>query len=331
VPPLVTAAPVTAPAATAGVLTSPNTIVLFNNVPNEVQSGARFSAGFWFPENDNWGLDASYFFLSRRDSHFAAGGSPTLSVFRPVLNATTGNEEAELVNVPGVVSGSVAVDSFTRLWGFDVNLRHKCACGPNWWVDALVGYRHFDLTEGITITENLSPVTGGNIIVSDRFHTRNVFDGPQVGLAGEFRLAPRWTVAGTGKVAVGVVHQEVDIQGNTLFNFPPAAPEVATGGVLALGSNSGRNAVDRFAVMTDVGIKIGYDVTDRLRIYAGYDALYLSSVVRPGEQIDRRIDRAQLPPPPSIGTPGTGFTPALLFRTNDLWVHGVNFGLMYHY
>src|SRR5439155_23757842 len=134
-----------APPATAGVLGSPNTIILFNNVPNEVQSGGRFSAGFWFPENDNWGLDASIFFLGERHGQFVAGGTPTLSVFRPVLNAITGNEEAEFVNVPGLVSGRVAVDFFSRLWGLDVNLRHKCACGPNWWLDTLYGYRHFDL------------------------------------------------------------------------------------------------------------------------------------------------------------------------------------------
>ena len=49
---------------------------------------------------------------------------------------------------------SASVQSFSQAWGGEVNLRYKWHCGPNYWIDILGGYRHFNLAEGITITED---------------------------------------------------------------------------------------------------------------------------------------------------------------------------------
>jgi hypothetical protein len=279
-------------------------------------------------------MDASYFFLGRQVTDNTFGAQPGLGVYRPFVNVPNNNSPAvELVNT-GPVTGTVNINTFSELWGGDINLRRKLICGPTYWLDGLVGYRHLELNEGITITENLivnNNGTPGSIIVSDSFRTYNQFDGAQVGLAGEYRLGRRWSLFGTVKVAMGNVHQTVDMQGSTAFNIPPIPASVQPGGLLVQNSNIGRYSVDRFAVMPEVGIKIGWDLTERLRLYAGYDFMYLSSVIRPGDQIDTGLDPAQLPTAVGPGRVSTIGRPAVLFRATDFWAQGLNFGMMYKY
>ena len=79
------------------------------------------------------------------------------------------------------------------------------------------------------------------------------------------------------------------------------------------------------------GLKLGIDVTDHLRIFAGYDFLYLSSVVRPGDQIDLNVSPSFRPTIFGPGAGGGPRQPAVLYRTSDYWAQGFNFGLMYRY
>lgn len=336
-PPLVTLSPNGTPRQLAGVL--PDATTLFDRVDNNPISGARFQGVYWFPRACNLGIDSSFFFLgpTSHTTTFASPGNPIYS--RPIIDANTGNEIAQLVSFPGVVSGAVSVQDRFRFWGADVNLRKRLCCGCNGWVDGLIGYRHLDLTESLSITENLAVYQNnarvGNIIVNDSFKTQNRFNGGQIGLAGEYRIGQRWFINGSVKVAFGNVHQTITIDGSTQFSgFPaPAINGVRPGGVLALPSNMGSHSVDRFAVAPEVGFKVGMDLTQHLRLYAGYDFIYLSSVVRPGDQIDRVVNRSQLPNVLNPGVPSVVGQPrpAVSFRTTDFWAQGVNFGMMYHW
>jgi hypothetical protein len=326
------------PTGAAPVLGTPGTFSAFDRINNNPWSGIRVGTGFWFPNHDCWGLDASFFVLPTRSGTFTAGSAGVPSIGRPFINATTGLPTAELVALPGVVSGLARVDNDAQIWGMDFNLRRKLCCGPNYWLDGLIGYRHFYMAESLTITENLTVPGGpgaaplGTILVQDRFATRNQFDGPQIGLAFQKRVGNRWFIGATTKVAIGVMHESVDIGGNTLFNFPGAGINSAqTGGLLALPTNIGRQSQDRFAVIPEVGVKFGFDVSPHLRLYAGYDFLYVSNVVRPAEQIDPVINRSQIPNAFGAQTLVGAPRPAPLFRTNDFFLHGVNFGLQYHY
>ena len=64
-------------------------------------------------------------------------------------------------------------------------------------------------------------------------------------------------------------------------------------------------------------------------VFAGYSFLYVNSVVRPGNQINRNIN-----PTPSVSW--TGEPPATLkgpaepsfeFNSSSFWAHGINAGL----
>jgi hypothetical protein len=344
-PPLVTTSPVGTPIATAGTpvagaLGQPTTSVLFDRFDDPWRSGFRVSGGYWFHKDGCWGIDASFWSLGSWTQSFVAGGNGNAIIARPLTDITTGTPvpSAELVAYPGVVNGAVSVTSRHELWGAEADLRRKLWCGPNGFLDALVGYRHFWLSEGLNITESLTPLAAdgvtplGTNIVSDRFSTSNNFNGLQLGLAGEWRaFQTRWTLAGSVRVGLGDMHQVVDIQGNQFFNIPPVPPSVQNGGILALPTNIGHRSADRFAVIPEVGLKLGYDLTPHLRLYVGYDFMYVSSVVRPGDQIDLAVNRTQIPtalgPSPLVGVA----RPAPQFNATDFWVQGFNVGLLWRY
>jgi hypothetical protein len=334
VPPLVT---VSALGSFNGNLVAPplgslGTAAVFSGFEDLVRSGWRVSGGMWFSPGCCWGLDASYWQLASSSRTFTLAGDGNPLIARP-FNSATGpyvGPDRELVAFPNLVTGSVSVNQTQQMWGLEANFRRNLFCGCNGSLDLVFGYRRFNLSEGLFITENLS-VLNTPEIVSDRFHASNTFDAPQIGVAGEWRLAHSWSLAASTRVAFGVNHEVVDIGGNTIFFVPQ--PVVGLGGLLALPSNIGSRSASRFAVMPEVNLKIGYDITPSLRVYAGYDFLYITSAVRPGNQIDLNINKAQLPIPvgnvainPSVQPP-----PQALFNAQSFWVQGFSVGLMYRY
>jgi hypothetical protein len=342
-PPLVTANP------NAGVPPVPGmagTEVAFGGHSDgfNLRSGGKFTVGFGLPCLGDMGFETTYFFLADRSSgaSFASNGVPGLGrPFRetgavvfiaPTVPSPT-NLQAELVALAGVVSGNVKVKTDNELWGLEANFRNLLTCGPNYRVDLLWGFRHLNLAEDLDITEDLTGLGGvlrggsTSIGVSDRFLTRNQFYGGQVGLDGEYRFG-RWFFGGTGKLAMGPMHQTVSIDGNTVFR-DGANPGTESGGLLALsGTNIGRYNRDTFAIVPEAGLRVGFYFTEHWRAYVGYDVLYASSVVRPGDQIDLNVNSSYLPRNgPRAGPPLPQFT----YRTSDFWGQGVCFGMELRY
>ena len=133
--------------------------------------------------------------------------------------------------------------------------------------------------------------------------------------------------ATTGGVAMGSTHQEVSINGST--TIAPAAP--VRGGLLALPSNIGNYSRDKFTVVPQIGLNVGRQLNNNLRAYVGYNFIYWSSVVRPGDQIDPVINTTQLPdkngPNPLVGPARPAFT----FHDTSFWAQGISFGLAYSF
>jgi hypothetical protein len=324
-----------------GILGRPGTVVLFGggDVDNEVRSGGRFQAGMWLDCEQKVGIEGGYLFLASRSVGFEAGPMALgggLAIARPVFNVVTGAEDSQLVSFPGRVTGTVAASLSSFLQGAELNGICNLCCSCRGRVDLLAGFRYMDLDEGLGITENLTvspdvPLTGGaSFAVADQFDARNRFYGGQVGVRAERRWGNLF-VNVVGKVALGNTHQTVDIAGATVITPPGGPATLANGGLLALPSNSGHFSRDRFSVLPEVGINVGYQLTQRLRAYVGYSFLYWSNVVRPGDQIDRSLNPTQLPVT-TLGTPVTGAArPALVFRDTDFWAQGFNFGLEFRY
>jgi hypothetical protein len=135
------------------------------------------------------------------------------------------------------------------------------------------------------------------------------------------------------------MHQIVDVNGSFADPVPVFFGAFAagnTGGLFAQGTNIGRQSRDVFAVIPEVQFNIGIDITRGLRVFAGYDAMFLSSVVRPGDQVDRSVNLTQAGAgapfnsynaPPVVGQA----SPAPQFNQSSFWAHGVNFGIQLTY
>jgi hypothetical protein len=356
-PPLVTTSPATLPQDQQGVL-GPNTTVLFggNTLSALSQPGGRFTLGYWLGPCPCWAVEGSGFFLAERTRVFDANSNQFPVLGRPVQIANLGNMEGrELTATPGInlgdvvaSRGSIHIDTPLNFSGAELNVRRRLCCNDCWSLDLLAGYRHLSLNEGLHIQEDsfvlipppppppiFPPVAigpGDHAVVIDRFDTHNEFNGGQIGVSGEYRWG-RLYVGGTAKVALGVVHQVIDINGSTtLISGATGAVTSVGAGILAGPSNSGHFTRDRFAVAPELTLKLGYQLSDNIRAFVAYDFLYLSRVVRPGDQVDRAVDANKvpfftnfvLPNPPSP-------RPIVPFRTSDFWAQGVSVGLEVRY
>jgi hypothetical protein len=343
VPPLVTSSPVES----LGVIGMPGTMVISPSaLDSTMHSGGRVTAGLWLDHCETWGIEASFFSLAENSANFQSGsmGMPLLA--RPFVNALTGLEDAELVANPAIpalpglipLSGMVHVSSSSQLWGAEINgicNITRWGCGR---LDFLHGLRYIRLSEDLRVDENLMvpagavippdvPVLPGTLIgVQDRFNTRTQFYGDQIGLRTELNWRC-WQLDILAKVAFGVSHQAVDISGSTQITPPGQPTSFFTGGLLAQPTNIGHYSRDKFAVVPEFGLNLGYHITDNWRVFVGYNFLYMSNVIRPGNTVDRTVNPSQIPPGTLTGPSRPQFT----FKGTDFWAQGMNAGLEFKY
>jgi hypothetical protein len=328
-----------------GFLGEPGTTALVGPGPflDRTRSGLRVRAGAWVDECGTCGIDGSFFFLGRRSDSVSVNSNQFPLITRPVFvpNPLPGTglplgENGESVAVPGILRGTLTVSGDSRLWGADVNLRKRLCGTCNTRAEVFAGYRHLNLHESLTITENITVVGAGGgiltdpvgtqVIVQDRFATRNYFHGGQFGGLYERRFG-RWDVGARGSLALGTTYQVLEISGFQVRQQPGLPAMNFTGGLLAAGPNIGRFTRDRFSVAPELTLNVGYSVTDNVRVFAGYNFLLWTNVIRPGDQIDRVVDLTFVPNAPP-GVPFSGqFRPQPLFKQTDLVVNGIQFGL----
>jgi hypothetical protein len=320
-------------------------------------SAMRVSAGTWLDDDGALGVEASGFWLPKQTKTYRANsdanGNPVIA-FRyqdPPVGGAAPVEDAFQASLPpgngagaGPFAGGVAVVSRTELWGGEANGALGLIECRGFHLQALAGFRYVDLTESLSLQLHSTAIDGGTVpfeggmfgppstITSiDSFHTRNQFYGGQLGLRTEFNFC-RIFVCGTGKIALGANHEEVNIFGtSTLSN---SSLITVSGGQFAGPSNIGRRKHDDFAVIPEVDLKVGYQITNWMRAFVGYDFLYISRVVRPGSQVDEVVDDRTNPVNPGF-VPGTNPAsvsfPRPLFQQTDFWAQGFTFGLEFRF
>ena len=333
----------------AGVLSSAMTSVLYGNegLLGPSIDGGRLRFGVWLDRCHKWGIGAELFGMSTQTDEFSASSDGLPILARPFFNTLTGLEDAELVAYPDVVSGSlsVQVESSFEGAGFQVRQLRRTEEGcRNWWFcgcpehfccrsELLYGYRFLQLKEGVTIQESLvsqDSTNPGTFDITDRFRTRNQFNGVDLGWAVKTTRG-QWTMDGSIRLAVGNTRQSVSVSGMSIISDPSSVPTQQThdAGFLALDSNSGEYSQNEFTVIPEFGINLGYQLTDHLRFTIGYTGIYWSNVVRPGQHIDRDVNPNLLPP---LSTPVAGANrPSFAFDTTDYWIQGINLGGEYRW
>jgi len=336
VPPLVTTSPAGTDRDVAGVL-GQDTTILFGDETygSDTRSGGRFTLGYWF-RPCQFGLQATYLFLGDESDGYEASseGDPILA--RPFFNIQDGEQDARLIAFEDadertIVDGSILVDLTTSFEEAEVLFRRvlyqQCAGR----LDFLLGYQFARLEDGLLIEESTVSrnqqgiVAGTEIELFDRFDASNEFHGAELGLVFEEHLC-RWSLEMLMKLGLGSTHSQVAIHGQTTTTVPTVDPVTSQGGLLARQSNIGSYERDHFAVIPELGVTLGYDVTCNLRATVGYTFIYWSKVARPGDQIDLDVI-----PPPVTGADEESERPAFSWVTTDFWAQGLNFGLDYRF
>ncbi len=338
-------------ASTVGIVGQPGTQTLFgqNSLVWNVFSGANLTIGYNFSADEAWGVEARGFILPKQTINYNFSGTGTPLVTRPIfdnfnkLEATYDVSSVDATGAP-IVSGSLNIQATAEFWGYEFNLmRHVfCTNGAN--LDLYVGFRSLALDETLqfqsaSVAQQANIVTflgnpvnvGDTVTAMDFFGTTNRFYGAQVG-CGFNKQCGRLEASLIGKVAAGVNHEGVTINGESTW-LPSGQPlQTATGGILAQGTNIGVYNRNVFCLAPELGLQLSYDITSWLRFRLGFNVIYWSSVVRPGSQIDRSIDTPQVPLDQAFGK-GTSppARPAFAFRDTDFWAEGFNLGLEFRY
>lgn len=331
-PPLVTAGNIAQPI--PGAIGEPGTTVLYggNSVNNGPLSGLRFRMGYWFDECETCGLDGSFFFLGPRSTNFLASSSAYPVLGRPFYDVNHQQQSAETVTDPRGAFGSVMVNSSSFLWGGDLNFRRNLCCGCAWRIDGLAGARYLNLSENLDVLEQVHVVPGplaGQNTGLDSFITQNQFYGGQAGFIAEYRRN-RWVVDLRATLAAGDTYSSVQVAGGqTLLPANGGPVQHFPGGLLALPSNEGLRTGNRFSLVPEVGINLGYQMTENLKLFVGYNFLYWTGVVRPGDQINRNLNVNQIPHFPA--GPTAPLLPYQPFNATNFWAQGVNIGLQLRY
>jgi hypothetical protein len=135
----------------------------------------------------------------------------------------------------------------------------------------------------------------------------------------------------TGKVALGNMNERLNIDGLTLTNIPVASGQFQ-GGTFAQPGNIGRQFRNQFAVVPEAICTVGYQLNNYIRLSFGYNFLYISDVVRPGNQIDRNVNITQSGIAQALGISQVPPSQqAFYFHSSSYWAQGMNFGLGFQF
>ena len=345
-PALVTTSPLGTPQGSAGVLGLPTTSVLFGDqtVNGAIRPGGRIQGGVWLDDNADVAIEGSYYALATASTDYAAnstfgpGGTGGPILARPFFNISPSvNAQSSLLVaypnlvVPGgviTVDGSVQAREASNIQSASAGGRialNQYTMPVRFFV--VGGYRFFNLNESLTILTSSTPGTGlfpsGRLAVIDQFATKNYFNGGEIGLGTVVRRN-QLSLSAEARLAMGNMYQQVTIDGRTEAisgGFVAMYP----GGLLAQPSNMGKFAQNRFSLIPQIDIKLGYQVLPSMRLTIGYNFTYVTELLRPGEQVDTTVNTTQIAARPLVGPA----RPQVSFSESSIWLQGVTAGMQF--
>lgn len=299
--------------------------------------GGRFNGGFWLGANRAFGIEAGVFFLAEKSANSSvSGGNAALG--RPFYDTSIQAQNVRLLNLPGQVTGGVTNSVSSLVVGTDLGPIVRVIETDMLTLDQLFYFRYFTLEEAQNVTDSVSPTggvvtfrgqpfrgTGTSVSVRDSALAINHFYGGGAGL--RLGITPgRFSLSMTGRIAVGKNSGSLRLDGATALNGT-GADQTATGGLLVPANAIGRYNRSDFSYMPEVGIKVGFQITRTVGVYAGYNFLYMTNVVRPGESFSTQVNPTQLPSSQNFGVPFGPNNSAVQLSNSDFWMHTVGVGV----
>ncbi len=358
-----------------GALGQPGTHVLLgrSEIGMGWMNGFQISAG-----SDAWSkmdMQGSYFFLpsvssSRSLSTSGQPGSPNFSV--PIFDVTgvlglNGIPGETLFILPGPLEGmpgffgTFQLRLSSQFQGAELDGLYSFVKKETFRFEGLFGFRWLQLKESLVFKANSGsvpnfPFEAGFFNFSDRFRTYNNLFAAQLGISAHY-LSLKWELEAILKGGLGSAMQQVKIDGTTqtsggnlFFTTHGTANETLPGGIFAQPTNAGSHRQSPFAGSVEAQIRSGYRITSHVEIDFGYSFLWISKFLRPGDQIDRKINSTLTaladasretvgtgPGPIPFGTPSAAPSPrgpkrpAALFKTASFWAQGFDAGLQFNF
>jgi Putative beta barrel porin-7 (BBP7) len=334
VQPLATTSPAGTARASAGVVGSSSTAVLFGgNEDDGLRSSFRIAAGAWLNSEQTLGIEAGFMMTESQSALFFAASNSSSILARPYVDAVTGLPQAVLVAFPGSSSGSLGIRAESgSLYGVNLDFVGK-TYDVGWFrLDSLIGYRFYRYNEDLGIQQTISPtnpifIPGTQIVSGDSFRTRNTFNGVDLGFRSEF-VFNSLSLDFLARVALGNLQSGIDINGSQTTTVPGSTPVFSSGGVNALTSNIGSYAAHHLEAWPEFGVTLKWQATSYLQLRVGYSILLLEGVARAASQIDPFINTANFAP---ATIPTSPLNPAFNFSRSDIFVQTVSAGLVFSY
>jgi hypothetical protein len=295
------------------------------------RSGFRISALGFLPDKCT-GVEVSGFFLDQKRSF---GNGAAIDVGTQGLGSVSPRVINNLpVDLPGDLdTGDILTSLFTgttyfRAWGAELNLHRLTGQFGGFKTYVLAGFRNFQLDETMSLSgdftfqePNPDETTGPTLedgrtvhmTTIDAVEAHNQYYGAQVGAGFDWHWY-RVTVDALAKFGVGGTAEQVQTGGTTFLSpgfveptpgatpvFRPAA--TLPGGLVSTTPQTRTDRV-RLSVFPELRANIGYQVTDNIRGFVGYNFLWITNLATVGDQ---------------SSTTTTG--------TRDVWLQGLDFGI----
>lgn len=358
-----------------GAIGQPHTRVVLGkkSINMDLMQGFQVETGGWI--KSNVGMEGSYFLLptTSRGKSITTSGEPgshnyAVPIFDPSgVFGLNGKAGETIFILPGPLEGPGFSGQFQlqmRSWlqGAELNGLYRMINKESFQLKLLGGFFWLQLHEKLFLKAQTQAAPGSSFghafyNTVDRFNTTNNF------LAGQLKLDARyqthkWFLEGALKGVLGAMLQEVKIKGssetsggNLFFLTHGTSTKVLPGGIFAEPSNSGTPKRNPMAWGFETKIRTGFEMTKNIDVHLGYTFLWLSKILRPGDQIDRKINstRSALAqasratvgtgpgPIPADGPPGpapapTGSKrPKVHFKSATFWVQGLDFGIQFNF
>lgn len=343
----------------AGALGSPSTRILFGGgeLRQDPFSGARLTIGRSAHEAGSFGFEVSGFLLAWQTTGVAysasSSGSPLLGV--PIRN-TNQTEQRLLVANPGSpqsqinVFNGVALTGVgaywasykTELWGVGADGFLRVVRSPQLRLDLLAGFAFRQLKESLSMSYGLGLITDPQLngtfggTANDRFSTSNDFYGVRLGTRIGSTI-DRFSIDATLAVALGATVQQLAVAGNGTFFGSLATQSTSPYGVFAQQSNIGTFGRAPFTAIPELNLRLAYAVTSWFDVNLGYNLMYWSNVIRPGDQINRTINTNAGTQRQDFFTglqgdiPPMGGQPSRRFNQTSLLAQGLSIGATFRF
>ncbi len=319
----------------APVLDEPGTKVVLGDksIPNGGRSGGRFFGGVWLDANNIFGLEASYLFLGKNTykksvSSNGLAGSSCLTF--PFFNPVTGSESCAILAEEDLYSAKAVLKVKNSMQYADGNMLFQVLRnqkGSN--LVVLAGFLWWNLKENVIFTVDSPTVTPplDIFMTEDQFSVSNNFYGGQIGIDGSY-LWDRFFLQGNVKLALGQMNGYLNIKGNlSTNNFDGyGSLQNFAAGYTAMATNSGSSSKNKFSVIPQASLDLGYSVVDNVDLSIGYTFFYVTEVLFATSQIDHTINPSQAPAisnSSSLAVVGEA-RPERLFKTSQFWAQGIN-------